>query len=77
MTSTRIAARAALIGFGLAVILAALAFYETSAPSRDYIWVFLGLCPPSIFKGLGKLTWCYVLWFWIALIAGLYAASGG
>jgi hypothetical protein len=46
-----LAARAAITGFGIAVILAALAFYETSAPSRDHIvsdLVFVVLCPPSI-----------------------------
>jgi hypothetical protein len=83
MTATKCGARAGVIGFGIAVLLAVLAFYETSAPSRDHTvgdWVFVGLCPPSIIAmGLdnagvvGGVIW----WFWIALMnAGLYAAVG-
>jgi len=78
-----LAVRAAITGFGIAVILAALAFYETSAPSRDHIvsdLVFVVLCPPSIgAMGLektgliGGLFW----WFMFALMnAGLYAIVG-
>ncbi len=79
--SPKLATRAAIIGFGIAVMLAALAFYETSAPSRDHIVsdrLFLVLCPLSpismaLEKGgvVGEL----IGWFVIALTnAGLYAA---
>ena len=76
MTSRKVAVKAAILGFGMAVILAIMAFYPTSASP----WIFLGLCPPSIFAmglekaGLvGSLFW----WFVIALMnAGLYAVVG-
>ena len=46
--------KAAILGFGMAVILAIMAFYPTSASP----WIFLGLCPPSIFAmGLEKAGW--------------------
>jgi len=49
--SARFAVRAALLGFSVAVLLACLAYYETSGSYHGRHvndWVFLTLCPPSI-----------------------------
>jgi hypothetical protein len=81
--SAKFAVRTALLGFSVAVLLAFLAYYETSGSDHGrHIndWVFLALCPPSIAalglenaSAIGGL----MAWLQIALMnAGLYAAVG-
>jgi hypothetical protein len=76
MTPTKCAVVAALVGFGIAAVLAVMAFYPTGVSPL----VFLAFCPPSLIAmGIEKagLIGGMVWWFLIALMnAGLYAVAG-
>ena len=81
--SGKYAVRAALLGFSVAVLLACLAYYETSGRYRGHHindWVFLVACPPSIYAlalERASVIGGLVGWFQIALMnAGLYAVVG-